>query len=214
MSYEYPAKQTLTQVRKFYKGQIKSSNKAYLTRNNPQDTWVMDNSTEKKALRNKNAVLSYEQKQSFEHNDSNFSIGEKLYKANNTVGNCGLMARVAMYVAINQFGVSKAKCRIGKLAYQTKAILGVWGDLTGFGHEYLVIGDLGEERWIVDPWANLVCKHTDFTQQLTRKLSQWKTDGKRIEVCIKGKSGFVEPDDSLVTKITTQRETLFGADDC
>ncbi len=41
---------------------------------------------------------------------------------------------------------------------------------------------LGEDQWIIDPWANIVCKPGEFATEFTNKMQKWTDRGKRIGV--------------------------------
>ena len=49
---------------------------------------------------------------------------------------------------------------------------------------------LGEDQWIIDPWANIVCKPGEFSAKMTEKLQRWTARGKRIGIANEDQSGY------------------------
>lgn len=46
---------------------------------------------------------------------------------------------------------------------------------------------MGEDQWIIDPWANIVCKPGEFNQAFTDKMAKWTGKGKRIGLVVDNK---------------------------
>lgn len=49
----------------------------------------------------------------------------------------------------------------------------------------------GDDQWIIDPWANIVCKPAEFYEQFGNKMKKWTERGKRIGVPNSSKTGYV-----------------------
>jgi hypothetical protein len=46
---------------------------------------------------------------------------------------------------------------------------------------------MGEDQWIIDPWANIVCKPGEFFGEFTLKMKKWTERGKRVGVVVSNK---------------------------
>lgn len=49
----------------------------------------------------------------------------------------------------------------------------------------------GDDQWIVDPWANIVCKPAEFYAAFGNKMKKWTERGKRIGVPNSKRDGYV-----------------------
>jgi hypothetical protein len=49
----------------------------------------------------------------------------------------------------------------------------------------------GDDQWIIDPWANIVCKPAEFFTAFGDKMKKWTDHGKRIGVPNSAKTGYV-----------------------
>ena len=136
------------------------------------------------------------------------SIGEALYKQNNTMGNCGEMAAVAIYLAIHVVLVPADEVSMWMFT-NTKKGKAFKSDKS-FGHSLAVLGK-GEltKRWVVDPWAAITCPADKYGGLLSAKLSQWTTDGKRIAAG----GNWVEPTNDLVAGVVSGKFHEFGANE-
>lgn len=88
-------------------------------------------------------------------------------------GNCGELARIA-YALCHQEGLKPEL-----ITYENP-------ENKNFNHAACII-EINEEDYIVDPWANIFCKHGEYLDALSNKLKQWKSHGK---IAI---SGITEP---------------------
>jgi hypothetical protein len=84
---------------------------------------------------------------------------------NSNVGNCSELAIYAKNLAINK---------------------GFSAHLHGFStvdHAFTYIEDLrgpSHIGWVIDPWANIVARHTEYAQKLIDKMHKWESDTKHI----------------------------------
>ncbi len=215
MPYDQIAPAVLADARAFYKGDVKSSNKAYFARGD--GGWQLDNSTDQKSRRNENRGISaagFADRRADLKGKTPVDQGKILaaVDAGSRAGNCGEMSRVALHIAIEAYHVPPDKCFIGYRGYTSRGgILGFFKEDSKFGHEYLVLGTADEVRWVVDPWANTACAYTDYLAALRDKLRDWNANGKRILVTHKGRGAWVEPENELVTSIANEQEKLIPA---
>ncbi|RDK00705.1 hypothetical protein [Paraburkholderia lacunae] len=49
----------------------------------------------------------------------------------------------------------------------------------------------GDDQWIIDPWANIVCKPAEFFTAFGDKMKKWTDRGKRIGVPNSTRTGYV-----------------------
>lgn len=89
---------------------------------------------------------------------------EILKIAEKRAANCGEMARLAY-----------AMC----YKHDLKPIQGSWFRNEGkeFDHAVCQI-DIDNEKYIMDPWANILCKKEDYIEQIASKLEKWKQKDK------------------------------------
>ena len=79
-----------------------------------------------------------------------------------------------------------------------------------FGHSLAVLGKGKlEERWVVDPWAGVVCAVSKFKGELAAKMKQWTSDGKRIAAG----NDWVEPTNDLVAGVLDGKFWEVGANE-
>jgi hypothetical protein len=186
MATEAQARETWDTVHKFYKRGIKSSNKTYV-RSGP-DMIYSEEVLEKHKRRKDNAELSLARRQNFGGQLAEVA-GASLYNSGNTAGNCGEMALVAMFVAVNYHHVQRAEVvhvtakNTNHKAYSFK------GEITlDFGHSWIEIGPTLGVTWVVDPWADLWCRKDQFPQMMAVQLQKWTDQGKRLSVSWKDTS--------------------------
>lgn len=162
------------EVRTAYKAGSGSSNKAYIARKNFSSEKRAAIYDRQKSLAER-SLTSRTLKAVRAQNQQSLNTG-KFFGNPETLkidaANCGELARAAAKRA---------------LAYGAHAE--VWR-FVGQDHAFTVIGRPPEKStvdfknwkdlWIVDPWANIACKASDYVQAISRKMSKWDNAGKVI----------------------------------
>jgi hypothetical protein len=193
------AENTLSEVRAFYKHDLKSSNKAYI--NSSFGLTLSNNNISQSRLISEANRAKFKGK-------TPYQIGAYLHRQRNgaRAGNCGEMAAVAVYLAIKNYNVSMDEAFLWTLTAPGGLL--VQG---GFGHSVAFLGDetAKQNGWLVDPWCNLCCSFADYRQALNLKLLEWKTEGKRIMVPgLRG--GWLEPTHQAITGILAANSKFFS----
>jgi len=214
MSFEAQAEWTLELTRKFYKHGGKSNNKSYRGTGPAWSRSFFGASTPKIEIE-PGAILSNEQKARNAKTLKNmkdmylrsntefkgrtpFDIGQTLYQENDTQGNCGEMAAVAVYLAVRENNVPADEVSLCSLTNKVNE--------ASFSHNFAVLGTGPNRaaRWVVDPWAAVCCSMDKYGDKLTKRLNDWLINGKRIAAeTSKGNVYWVEPTNDMVTGILT-----------
>lgn len=129
-------------------------------------------------------------------------VGKIIFDKKARAGNCGEMTRLVCY------GFSRSKYHIWLVTIEDP------GD-----HQFCILAEnqpkfksiqamkyLGEDQWIVDPWANIVCKPGEFATQFGNKMKKWTGQGKRVGVVDKTNGGYIWTpgnDETYLKHITT-----------
>lgn len=214
------ASSTYLKAREFYKGGSKSSNKSYYGTGHTADPtpfsfgYAMNfkidiepgrTLTEKQKNRNE-ATLQNMQTM---HNESRtqsqntgktpYELGAELFNQNNTRGNCGEMAAVAVYIAVAEVHIPTDEVSFVTLTNTVEG--GFFSKNRSFGHSFALLGKVKPDRWVVDPWAGVCCRLSEYTDALNIKLHNWTQQGKRIACHIPDGHCWVEPTNDMVTGI-------------
>jgi hypothetical protein len=217
MATEEQAIRTYDLTRAFYKRQAKSSNKAYFATGKFTSKSIgLDKGTtldgdqqtrNDMTLQNIKDMLKQNRSTSSHAGKTPFEIGEALYKQGVTLGNCGEMAAVAIYLAITVVLVPAGDVSMWQFTKTKKGKSIVSSDKT-FGHSLAVLGK-GKltERWAVDPWAGEVCSASEYSEHLSEKMKQWTAEGKRIAAG----GNWVEPTNDLVSGVLSGKFSEFEA---
>lgn len=129
-----------------------------------------------------------------------YEIGETLWLNGTTLGNCGEMAAVAVYLAI--VGAQVPRGEVAHWTLRNRVEGGIFGKDRSFGHSFAVLGDgTPANSWVVDPWADLVCRLSKFSDELAAKLKYWTSMGKRIAAEMPDGTCWVEPTNDMITGI-------------
>jgi hypothetical protein len=196
------AENTLSEVRAFYKHDLKAANKAYI--NDSYGLTLSTNNISQSRLISKANRDKLKGKTPYE-------IGAYLHRqrSGTRAGNCGEMAAVAIYLAIENYDVSMDQVFLWTFIAPGGVL--VQG---GFGHSVAFFGDeKAKQGWVVDAWCNLCCGYSDYNRALNRKLLEWKSEGKRIMVPgLRG--GWLEPTHQAITGILAANSKFIslGAD--
>jgi hypothetical protein len=177
----------LREARRFYKGQLKSSNKKYV-----------DSSTEKRWRRNENAAEAkgeiedtridhwYEGRQYLEY-------GRRLMQGDLPVaGNCGEMAAVtacSVSLAAQNYGYDQFAIHVGSVGDEFHAFVllvnanaaypeGALSTVTNMANNHDSMGGV----FILDAWTNCACLAQDYGMAVRAKLRTWEQQGKYIEI--------------------------------
>ncbi|HEX7761381.1 MAG TPA: hypothetical protein VF459_17885 [Caulobacteraceae bacterium] len=114
-------------------------------------------------------------------------MGEIIFKGKFRGGNCAEMT----WLCCHGFVASKAHIWV--------AIIDDPGD-----HQFCILMDKepdyksielmdyrGDDQWIIDPWAGIVCKPGEFKETFTKQMLKWTAAGKRIGVPNAKKDGYI-----------------------
>lgn len=183
MVTETQVRSVFDDARAFYKGQIKSSNKAYAKR--PDETYTakqqkrIDNQEESSRL--------YESRRKEFAGKTILEVGSTLYKRVTRDGNCGEMAAVAMFIALDKHNVADTEAvHVTAFNKSHTKFLDGRGGFSGskltFGHSWLRLGPRGGAGWIVDPWAAVCCGESEQQDATLKTLANWASQNKRIFV--------------------------------
>ncbi len=190
------ARMTLQATRDFYKGQVKSANKAYDIEGKvkykagtvKRDTIVLPGSAAD--IRDRNAALAEDVLGSLRDEmkgKSPLEAGGILFKTRGPrAGNCGEMACVAIHIAHVFGGVPAAKLYLKYVEGKASKF--------GFSHQFMLMTKLDDDTsqnppnatgpqhtsWVVDPWANICCRLADFATEFDAQMTHWTRVGKRI----------------------------------
>lgn len=160
---------TFAEARAFYKGHNKSGNKAYPGSEKPRHVTRTEKSFSANQqisdLRNK---LDFSKKSPREN-------GEYLYNNEVRYGNCAEMTCVALYIADARFSIDKNLLFVASMRGLEKSSNGV-----EFGHEFALIKLNNDEKWCVDPWADICCRLPEYSTEFRKKMQHWTQKGKRL----------------------------------
>lgn len=214
MATEAQAAGTFRLAHEFYKGGEKSTNKSYygtgkttnwlsqhvINLEEGADPTQKQQGRNAQTLRNMDAARADARSYQINAGKTPYEIGATLYLQQNTRGNCGEMAAVAMYLAYAGAHVPADEITLWTLMRKVKG--GFFSKDRSFGHSFAVLGN-GEagESWAVDPWANFYCRVSEFSVTLTRKLEYWTRIGKRIAAEMPEGPCWVEPTNEMITAI-------------
>jgi hypothetical protein len=129
-------------------------------------------------------------------------VGKIIVDNKSRAGNCAEMTRLVCY------GFSRSNLHIWLVTIKDP------GD-----HQFCILAKnepvfssiqamdyLGEDQWIVDPWANIVCKPGNFSGEFGDKMKKWTGQGKRVGVVDKINGGYIwtpGSDQTYLSDITT-----------
>jgi len=218
MATEAQARQTFELAREFYKGGDKSNNKSYFGTGRAFDRFF-GVSTPKlniepgAALSDKQTARNYRMLENLSMDPTAgrsvvgttpFEFGMTLYVQNDTRGNCGEMAALAVYCAVA--GVHVPADEVSMMTSTNTVDGGFFGGgVRSFGHSFAVLGrGPNAARWVVDPWAGVWCSLDNYATELTAQLRDWLNKGKRIAAPMKDGMCWVEPTNDIVTGILTK----------
>jgi hypothetical protein len=131
--------------------------------------------------------------------------GAMLVNSNQTSGNCGEMAVVAMYFA------SMGPCEPKNMALVTARNKFSWRgmfDQMKFGHSWALLGADGSSQFVVDPWAGVACAKDDYKEQFTAKMNKWQQQGKRVLVNYESGNGWYCANDSNILSLFSAVATV------
>jgi hypothetical protein len=182
------ARGVYTRTRAFYKGGQKSENKGYYLKGAhqgalPQEVEWFRDLTDKQKSRNDNilavSTLGGAGPTAAERGQSLEVVGGGRYNANITRGNCGMIAAVALYIAIHVEHVVAAE-----VVHRTAENRNYksFGSTLTFGHSWLVLGNAAGPRYCVDAWAGVFCDEVEFAREMRAKFALWHQNGKRVAV--------------------------------
>jgi len=209
MATKEQAEDTYVMAKAFYVLGVKSSNKCYYGSGKVKSD-VIDRELEKpltekqqkrndQALKNRQAMLADARSYANNKGKTPYEIGKTLWEQGNTLGNCGEMAAVALYLAID--GVNVPANEVTHWTLRNNVKTGLFSTDT-FGHSFAVLGDgTLANSWVVDPWADLWCRLSKFSDKLTDKLKYWTSVGKRIAAPTPEGTCWVEPTNDIITGI-------------
>lgn len=108
--------------------------------------------------------------------DTPAKIGQLIFNQKLFAGNCGEMCYLSCFMA------QKSKARIWMVTIDDP------GD-----HQFCILGDakptaksiaemsaMGDDSWVLDPWAGIVCRPGEFRQEFIGKMVKWTSRGKRV----------------------------------
>lgn len=216
------AEKTHTLAREFYKGQDKAWNKAYWTTGSAGQTSEIENSatpTKKQLVRNQQVAQNYADMVKAGRDSPKeppVQWGQKLYNAQRRIGNCGEMAAVAIYIAVNQVHIDPKEAWMWTLWNNRKAPFFSSKKDASFGHTFALLGaenDKMDQKWVVDPWSNVCCTLAEYKKTLTDKLEEWSGEGKRIAANTEDGYCWVDPKNKLITDVlNAQKVKMIRAD--
>ena len=182
MVSETQARDIHSKVRVFFKGQIKSSNKAYEPSVNPS----------KASTRNPNAGVA----------NAGLGVLRPAIGALPLDGQAAAVANLGAGRIGNCHEMALLACRYASQVPITGIWLGSIGDLGD--HAFCLLGPTGSPtwtcaltmqrstdrgEWVVDPWANVCCPVPDYYTTFREKMEAWSSAGKRIAF----KGSWVDP---------------------
>jgi len=89
------------------------------------------------------------------------------------MGNCDEMAGIAEQIINTSGGYAR---RYGTARLHTFTLV---GHPPKSAKENVHFSDFGK-CWVVDPWANITCKASEYTKKFKEKMEQWASEGKLI----------------------------------
>ena len=159
---------TFEMTRAFYKGHLKSANKAYpYSEGTREKKRTEDSFTANKQISDLRDMLDVSKRSPQEN-------GEYLYKNDVRYGNCAEMTCVALYLADTQFHINKSQLFLATLRGLDRSSNGV-----EFGHDFALI-KLDDGKWCVDPWANICCSLSEYQTEFRKQMEHWTQKGKRL----------------------------------
>ena len=205
----------MDEVRPFYKDGAKSSNKAYYLTGRPSEPKLEPNVKLTAAQANRNQQTEQNIRDATHANrdfkasagKTPYSLGQQLYNQGNTRGNCGEMAAVAMYRACYP-PCSLSVDEIWMLTLISQELAPLRFSKIQFGHTVAVLGrenEASDARWVVDPWANICCTMSKYSETIMKKLTQWQTQGKRIAAQTQTGLCWVQPLHGMVVGIVGRK---------
>jgi hypothetical protein len=197
MVTEATARQILGHVRAFYQKGVKSGNKAYAANKSPAD-WTEKQQVRNYCTPRSDEIqksfrddLRNQSGQWANKRRTPYNVGDALYNDQNNIdlinitlenkktidklkraGNCGEMAAVAVYVAVDRFNVPRTEA----FELSLRAPKPFFNN--AFGHEAAYFGQHIElshnpQGWVVDPWCNICCKYDEYPNKFKEKMGIW-----------------------------------------
>ncbi|WP_416414611.1 hypothetical protein [Pantoea sp. App145] len=90
-------------------------------------------------------------------------------------GNCGEMSGIADQI-INQSGGYSRQYQVDKKGTHAFTLV---GKPSPYAKDSIHFSDY-DNCWVVDPWANIVCKASEYTETFIKKMDEWTNKGKAI----------------------------------
>ena len=108
--------------------------------------------------------------------DTPAKIGQVIFNTKLFAGNCGEMCYLSCFMA------QKSKAPIWMVTIDDPGdhqfcILGVAKPTAKSVAEMSAMGD---DSWVLDPWAGIVCRPGEFRQEFIGKMVKWTSRGKRV----------------------------------
>lgn len=88
-------------------------------------------------------------------------------------GNCDQMAKVA----VDTINASGGSARIAQVKGHT---FGIVGGPPGYSRSKGFTGPEWADAWVVDPWAGITCKASDYPARFKARMQEWSQEGRRI----------------------------------
>jgi hypothetical protein len=189
------------EIREYYSGQLKSSNKAYASGSAVGDGKI--------ARRNHNMSIVNRQHTAEVASGYRFFLpplesGKDLFNRNVRSGNCWEMCHVSAYLTNRKFPAARV----------TRANLFLPGD-----HYLIIVGDIPKRGpislWrnqvmsssssVIDIWMGISCDTKDYPDRAMQKLNKWGQDGKLIST----RSGWVIANDARYVDVFFASEVRY-----
>ncbi|ORM89863.1 hypothetical protein HA50_25040 [Pantoea cypripedii] len=90
-------------------------------------------------------------------------------------GNCGEMSGIADQI-INKSGGYSRQYQVDKKGTHAFTLV---GKPSPYAKDSIHFSDY-DNCWVVDPWANIVCKASEYTETFIKKMDEWTNKGKAI----------------------------------
>ncbi|WP_413723379.1 transglutaminase-like domain-containing protein [Sodalis sp. RH23] len=104
------------------------------------------------------------------------------FSVDHQVGNCGEMARIT-YAFCESYHLCPEFISFEKNKYSNHVACGV---------------KINNEYYILDPWANIICKEINFISALKNKIAAWNKSGKFI---LNGEAGTIHMSQNSITPV-------------
>jgi hypothetical protein len=150
---------------------------------------MIQNPTAKHLRRNYLQLVSFQNMARYRAQAQPFStsflqLGQDLWFHGHRAGNCFEMSSVAAYVTSMMLpGQCKLSLfgRLSRPGDHLFLLLSVNGNIpSGQNISGLTANTIDDQYWVIDPWANIACKVSEYPARLLTKLTQWSEQQKQV----------------------------------